>query len=1135
MLTIYKASAGSGKTFTLAYEYLKQLLGVKERGAEKYHLNSDKYTPSGKRRLNRHRAIMAITFTNAATEEMKSRIVKELSKLTSPAGPDGKITLFARWMIADFGCTYDELQLVAEKALAELMYDYGNFNVSTIDAFFQTVLRTFSREVDHQGDYELSLETKDSVRQSVSLLLDDLNYANPKNARRLFDWISKFALAKMRNGKGYNFFQRDGYILKTLSDGLSKFISDETYAKYSEPLRKYLEDPNRIEAFRNALAEKIQKATATIYYSARCFLDATSNDFIPLVLFDKSVVNRLINVVQRTDLSPLPTINSIVAGNKPKTNLINATKCKKAKVDPQSLEPYMELLYDFCCDFSNEVPRIGFYTEIKDNLEPLDFYGMATAKLEEFLRDSNTVLISDTGDLLSRIISDAEMPFIYERLGMKLEHLLIDEFQDTSHLQWHNLRPLVANSLADGNDSLIIGDEKQAIYRFRNSDSELLGSIVQTRDFPTNHVVRGSLPQDNTNFRSAHDIVRVNNTIFSRMARILDVPGYDNVVQSLNPAYKSLSACIKIQFFDKKQTVVQEEIAEKMAQEIIAQHDKGYNWSDIMILTRRRKEAAFIVEYLTKTHPEIALLSSEALLLSSSGAVRTIMSMLKLVETSYSGKAQLNDKAPKYASQSDVVMMITRFDYYRSEGYEAPEALKLALNSSDNALGSLDKEVKEIRAENAANIVALIESIITHKLTPLQRQSEYAYITALQDIALKHLEGPDPSLASFIKAYDANISRWAIKSSGDIDAVNVMTVHKAKGLAAACIYIPFADWELNHKDVSLWLSMDALEEFDKKIVPPAMRLKVFKNSPLTNPLVSPFAAEIEQAKKYDEIDNLNLLYVAFTRAARELIVYSETKNIGSKLLEAVSLPADSDELGDMARCDLSAYLDESTHTFTLGQATTPKADDKTNDDLKINVTAGMYPVVFRKDTRELTSIDDAMAEHIDIGGEEDKNIVDKKSAILADRLADATKRGNDLHAIMASTKTLDDLAPAIAKYAARFGLDKSTQEEYYNDLLNAIVAGGELAASWFDEACKVYAERAIYDATAEMSFRPDRVVVYPDGSTTVIDYKFTSEPRPEHFEQVENYLDLMKRLGRQNITGYLWYPLLSKIKKVIPS
>lgn len=251
MLTVYKASAGSGKTFTLAYEYIKTLLGVREDNGA-YHLNYDKYSPSGHRIPNRHRGILAITFTNAATEEMKSRIIRELAKLADDANPDA--SLYAAWLIRDFGCTGAEICEAASQALAELLFDYGEFNVQTIDSFFQMVLRTFSREVERQGDYELSLDVHTTVIQTISLLLDDLNYA-PKQSRRLLEWVQKFTIENLSSGKSYNLFARDGYLLASLAKNITRSL-DETFGEYDSRLIEYLSDSRRLGRFSAELEAK---------------------------------------------------------------------------------------------------------------------------------------------------------------------------------------------------------------------------------------------------------------------------------------------------------------------------------------------------------------------------------------------------------------------------------------------------------------------------------------------------------------------------------------------------------------------------------------------------------------------------------------------------------------------------------------------------------------------------------------------------------------------------------------------------------------------------------------------------------------------------------------------------------------
>ncbi len=1124
MLTIYKASAGSGKTFTLAYEYIKTLLGLKLRNGS-YCLNSDKYAPGGRRHPRRHRCIMALTFTNAATDEMKRRIVRQIDALASPEvlGSD-----YGRRLTEAYGCTAEELRQAASTALGELLYDYSNFYVSTIDSFFQSVLRAFSREVDRQGDYELALDAHDAIGQSISLMLDELNYASPPGATRLIDWISMFTLQKVRDGHSFNFFERDGRLIGTLAKTMEKSM-DETFGEYSIRLRSYLADASRIDSFDKALRRAIDSAYDRSRELGRAVTAGLKAAGLPDDVF--GAVHKRIALLEL----PKPDINSRTFDTKAfkpghdDCDIFGTAAKYRRYADALGMAPVLDFAREFCEELPRAYRRRKMYETLLDSLGTLDFIGMALEALEKFLRDSNTVLLSDTGELLKRIISDAEMPFIYERLGMKLETLLIDEFQDTSGVQWHNLKPLVGNSLSYGFDNLIIGDEKQSIYRFRNSDSELLGHKVQAEDFPDHSVVRGNSPGENTNWRSAGDIVRFNNTVFRRLTGVFDAPYYTNVVQTPSNKYDKLPAFVQIHFHPDAEVPSDEEILEKLATDILRQHNSGYRWADIMVLCRYRGEAAAVVKYLTSRHPEIQVLSSEALLLRNSAAVRSVMSMLKLVARSYQSRPVVRpDGAASYASHADVVLMITRYNHFEAEGYTPSDALEAALREGEGAAGVLKEQVDAVRAENPANLVALIEAIIAHKLSPAQRRDEYAYIAALQDLAVKQAESAEPSLTDFIAAYDRNIDRWAIKASADLDAVEVMTVHKSKGLERACVHIPFGDWSMYYKEPMVWIPMDGFSEFAEDLKPPLLRVAVSTSSPLRDPEISPVAQLLADDRKAEITDNLNAAYVAFTRASRELIIHTRMQYMGADL-HGLFLSPDTGRAVEHT-IDLTAGFDSLTETYTLGQPTLAEKEYAVQDGC---VDAGEYEVVYRADTRELVSIDDVLSADLDIGGEEDKEIFDSCPAFEGTpEMKEAARRGSNLHAILASMRTVGDLDRALDRQCAREDVDEAEAKSYRQILLDAIAAGGETVDAWFDPTCKVYAERSIYVPESDESFRPDRVVVRPDGSVAVVDYKFTTEVRAGHHRQVSRYVELLRRLGRPGTEGYIWYPEMKKIIKV---
>lgn len=1135
MLTIYKASAGSGKTFTLTYEYIKTLLGIKlEDGG--YALNHAATAPSGQREANRHRAILAITFTNAATEEMKQRIIRQVALL---AGDDIESSPYTSKLTQLYSCNVKQLRETANKALAELLLDYSSFNVSTIDSFFQNVLRTFSRDVDRQGDYELILDKDTMISQSISLMLDELNYNPGKNSKRLIDWLTAHTLEKVRDGKSYNFFDRNGKLLNQLAKEMSTSMN-EVYYQYADKIREYLADPEKIQKFEAKLNSEIKRIHDNLQSFARSIMDTIANWGLGKDDFG-SLYSRIADAAESPfKLTPKSFDITIFTNPEYKETALIGSKAKYEKCSKLAgFGDFFIKLKTFRDKAPDAYATMNLLITIKDSLGTFDFIGMATITLDKLLRETNSMLLADTTDLLCKIISENEMPFIYERLGLKLETLLIDEFQDTSPMQWQNLKPLVSNSISQGFDDLIIGDVKQSIYRFRNSDSELLGSIVPKIDFPK-HNSRGSAPEDNTNHRSAGNIVRFNNSIFHELATALNAEHYENVVQTPSERLKNQPAYVHINF-KAQENNNKETIIEQLAQDIIRQHNNGYRWKDILILCRRRKEIKEIISYLLKNHKEISIMSNESLLLDNSKAVQTVMSLLKLVARSYESKKISQNEKQQYANHSDVVLMMTRFAHIAGSNNndDAESALEKALSNDGDTGENLLHEIEEIRAKNPANIVALIDAIIEYKLTPEIRKSEYSYLVALQDHAIAHATGQDPSLAAFIDDYDRNAQNWTVTSANDLDAVNLMTIHRSKGLEAECVHIPFGNFKFTEDKQTMWVDMSPLKDFgfDEDIIPPVLFFKdITSNNGLKNESISPFASVFAYDEIKDRMDTLNCIYVAFTRARRELIIYNNkkvatnnTKNPDYVLDRIQSIV--KNHIGNSDRTiDLSFYYNEQKETFTFGEPTTAEVkDEKTTQD----ITTGEYIVSYRDDTRELVSIDDILSVDLDDNDDDTKESYDKAPVFEGTaEMKEAARQGKNLHAILASMRTIDDLDYALNWQCARERVSKDEADSYRKELLDAIDNGGDMVKQWFDPQKSVLAERTIFipDGNGNgHSLRPDRVTIDNDGSTTVIDYKFTRNTSPKHAQQVQEYMNILNSMGYKNLHGYLWYPLRKEI------
>ena len=1144
MLTIYKASAGSGKTYTLAFEFIKNVLGLKIGDNGQYVLNIDKYAPDGRRRPCRHRSILAVTFTNKATEEMKARIIKELDMLSRIPQSGMKDAAYAAELVRLFGCMRAELSEASAVALRELLHDYRMFNVSTIDSFFQTVLRTFAREVDHQGDYGIEMNDDFAVRQGIGLMLDDLNYGNPPAASRMSRWIRDYMMLQIEEGKSFNIFNRSARLLSGLAAYVSKACGED-FKLHAEAMAEYLADPARLAAF----GREVTAVRRTLMESLHDLAAEVDKAFEAEGQKEMVIPSSVRNLIAAAREKRLPT-DAQLAG---KTNLkfrdavsydaselyvkSHAIKAgAKEYIFPSG--KFTETLQDFVRKVYAASVEATILADVASSCTDLEFLSFALGYIERFRRENNIILLSDTNELLKRIINGADAPFIYERMGVYLSTYMFDEFQDTSAMQWDNFRPLVAESLARGSDSLIIGDVKQSIYRFRNSDSSLLDHVVGHHDFPAYSISRGENPGENSNYRSSPGVVRFNNTFFRHLAGEFGVPGYDNIVQSVPeknlefPYYVCIRSAGSL-LPDEASGCSTPEF-EFTTREIIRQHDAGYFWSEIAVLVRNRTQAAAFVDFLKKNHPEINVISDEALLLENSSAVRLIVSMLKLVDRSFAdtpSARDVDDALPAFASRSEVMMMISRYDLFVGEGYSPSEALGLAIDAGDSA-SLLTGEVRRIKERNPSDLVALVETIIARKITEEQRRQEHAYISAFQDELIAYCEVYPPSLHAFLGWWNANSDRLSIASAPSTDAVAVMTIHKSKGLEWPCVHVPLASWEFKRDSETVWMPTDRLRDMFTSEPPPILQVRTGKKYAEES---SPFSVYYKRNIAAQLADNMNISYVTFTRAARELnILFSEKSDIGAALMSEFNRQPSDDERTSAMLMPLADFYDPESRTFVFGEPTVPAGLDRKKNDSGDDEKP--YRVVFRDDARELTSIDNgALAMDLDIGDEESPDITDDADAcngVNAALRREMAERGNELHNILASMATPEDLERVVAASVASGRIDAMRAGEFAGILRKAFDEAGDEVIRCFSTEAKVLAERSIYDAAQGAVFRPDRIVSFPDGSTSVIDYKFTSEPRPSHRAQVLNYISLLRQMGYEDISGYLWYPELRLTIKV---
>lgn len=864
MLTIYKASAGSGKTFRLALYYLKMVLGVKPEGATSWKLNPNLLTDTPSQA---HRHILAITFTNKATEEMKSRIVASLYAIACAGSPDDHNYIVP--LTEELGCSFGQLRTAARHAMMSILLDFTFFNVSTIDSFFQTVLRTFARELGIQGDYNIEINSADAIRSALNLLLDDLNARNPRHdsqgVKRIRRWLDNRASGK--TGK-FNPFKRQSDDFDALVKEIKKIFTED-FKPLQSQLYAYLEQPGRLDLFRKCLQDEVKNIRHIVRQAGnRAFSDLQmSGQYDDMSASSKRLIDSLITDVENEKANldkPSAMLWRMIEGVREPGKYEYKLKGKNVP-NPT----YTAAFDNLSATMQDVYPRYRTANLMLSEIPHIEFIGMALKFLDRVREDANMLILDDTSTYISRIINGSEIPFVYEQLGNRLDHFLIDEFQDTSRLQWKNLLPLLLNSHADGLDSLIIGDVKQAIYRFRNSDASILSHDLENVDFPhlENRETIGISRQENCNYRTAHGIVRFNNTImpvFARLALESDSPqGYvgAQVRQMCAPGLAHLDSRVALfpcdyglagaaRDSDTEKTVYdvngdmlaqpiidnEETRIQVLLQQILYQKETElYGWNDIAILFRNSRNVRKVVDALLAAG--IPIQSEESLYLKNASSIRLLVSLMTMLSNAGLPESrERNDHdddnraeggAPRHNVMEHPVFE-SRYNFFRTQGGQGgtplppDEAVRLALdlnteatvNMTDGIDGfpvpkSLDDAINAILHRHPATVVAIIEAILSAGLIPAATVREQKdYIATFTDLAMDYCdmnEGGD--LNGFLDWWKQHSETASITPPPDCDAVRVLSVHRAKGLEFKCVHLIDFNWRLVDERESAWLDM----------------------------------------------------------------------------------------------------------------------------------------------------------------------------------------------------------------------------------------------------------------------------------------------------------------------------------------
>lgn len=1053
---IYKSSAGSGKTYTLTLEYLKLAL------------------------QNPHafKQILAVTFTNKATQEMKERILVVLKRLKSSVNSEEKmdVELMESLKVDDSG-----LKLLAQQTLTAILHDYGRFSVSTIDSFFQKVVRAFAREIDLNAKFDVELDQEavlDRVVDRVVMLVMDDEF--------LHKWLVDYAYEQIQNGKSWD--------IRRNIRSLGRQVFQEDFKKYAPEIKEFLKHKENIFLLQAMVRDR-------------------KSEIISLAkeLSKQADLIRISNGLEWTDFaggarSFAKIFEKLGDRNQPIPELTQATLAKIDNPDAWFSKSSkridaIQTAYDQGLNqiLSQMYLLTGRWNTIQAIAKNSYVYGVFRNLLDELsvIKDEeNILLISDANEFLKEITKGNDTPFIYEKVGNQYKNFLIDEFQDTSGFQWESFRPLLENSLGQNQTNLLVGDVKQSIYRWRGGEMKLLLTEVEEEI----GLERISIKNLDTNFRSLPNIIQFNNAVFKALPYAMEEvlentyevenpkilsQAYSDAIQKVSPKKEKseFKGKVKLEFIDPKtdeeESGFDEIVLEKLPTVIMELQDHGYDLKDIAFLVRTKGQGEAIADRMmnyTTENPESAykfdVLSDESMFLNKAASVKALVSALN------------------YLRNPDDKVQYQSIWYYLS--VLKNERIDHELFALDHIPDHLENPIKTFH-EREMNLLQLplmetVEELI-EVLGLMDLGLEKAYISGFKEAVYDFTSNNRADLSGFLDWWEDNQSKRTVKIPEGHNAMRILTIHKSKGLQFKVVLMPFLKWGIfeTNKGNVVWSPFEDREKGLSAIIPLTL------NGELAH---SDFRETYAEEATMAYLDSLNMLYVALTRAEEVFYGFVPYKEkIGSLNSIEVQLQLLLQSHIAQEGLSLNSFFDLESKIFEYGDW--PDKKELLIENKKAPELRWAY-----KNWGELLTLK-KYAVDFSIEGLEQR----KKQQF-----------GLLVHEIL----EISEDEPTAKNQLEKFYFDGriSEAEKSIVEMQLASLFSNPTFASWFNSEGVLLAEQGILLPGGKQK-RPDRIILQ-DNLALIVDFK-TGEAHARYSDQVREYMALVKNLSKKPTKGYLCY------------